>query len=107
MLIQTPKEEKPRILSHGTFFLMKTALVTLAVLVGLWLLHRAAIWAEDRGWIYYRRQGSPGDLGNAFLELHSILDPGKKTVLEARLQETDEAAESGDPPDKPERSSAT
>lgn len=79
---------------------MKTLLVLLAVAAVLFALHRLAAWMEDRGWIYYRRRrGSSGALGDAFLEVQSLVDPAQKAVLEARRQVDDEAAESGDPPE--------
>ena len=79
---------------------MKPLLVLLAVAAALFALHRLALWMEDRGWIYYRRRrGSSGALGDAFLEVQSLVDPAQKAVLEARRAEADEAAESGDPPE--------
>lgn len=83
---------------------MKLLLVLLAAAAALYGLHRLALWMEDRGWIYYRRRrGSSGALGDAFLEVQSLVDPGQKAVLEARRQVADEAAEAGDPPDGEER----
>jgi len=79
---------------------MKYVLVGLALLGALYGLHRMALWAERRGWVYYRtKQGSSGALGNAFLEVQSLLDPSAKHVLEERLKDDVEAAETGDPPD--------
>ena len=47
-------------------------------------LHRLALWAEGRGWIYYRRRRMPpGSAGMVFLEVASILDPGVEHVIEA------------------------
>jgi hypothetical protein len=66
------------------------------VLVGL---DRVGLWMERRGWLYYRRvKPSSSSLGNALLELQSILEPSKQHVIEARLEEHDEQADSGDPP---------
>jgi hypothetical protein len=54
---------------------------------------------EDRGWIYYRKKrGSSGTLGSAFLEVQSILEPGKRYVLEEKRKEDVDDEESGDPP---------
>jgi len=53
----------------------------------------------DRGWIYYRkRHGSSGALGTAFLEVQSVLEPGKRHVLEVRKNAEPEEDDSGDPP---------
>ena len=79
---------------------MRYVLVGLAVLGALYCLHRIAVWAEGRGWIYYRkRQGSSGALGNAFLEVQANIDPSAKYVLEERMRDDLEEEESGDPPD--------
>jgi hypothetical protein len=79
---------------------LRPLLVLLAAAAALFALHRVAVWMEDRGWIYYRRRrGSSGALGDAFLEVQSLVDPAQKAVLEARRLEDDEAAESGDPPE--------
>ncbi|MDX1584539.1 MAG: hypothetical protein R3338_13165, partial [Thermoanaerobaculia bacterium] len=49
--------------------------------------------------IYWRHEKSSANtLGNAFLEVHSIFEPEKEIILEARQQETLEETESGDPP---------
>jgi hypothetical protein len=79
---------------------MKVVLVLALVGGVLYLLHRAALWAEDRGWIYYsRRKPSSSALGNAFLEAQAIVEPGKRLLLEARQEEDSEEDESGDPPE--------
>lgn len=78
---------------------MKVWLLLLAAVVVLWALHRLALWAESRGWIYYlRRQGSSGAMGNALLEVQALLEPSTRHVLEERQEEHVEEAESGDPP---------
>jgi hypothetical protein len=78
---------------------MKLLLTLVLVCGALYLLHRLARWAEDRGLIYYRRyRPSRSAIGNAFLEVQTIVDPGKRLVLEARRQEPSEEDESGEPP---------
>jgi hypothetical protein len=78
---------------------MKLVLI-LALVCALYLLHRLALWAEDRGFIYYlRREPSRSALGNAFLEVQSLLEPGKRLLLEARQEDDREEDESGDPPE--------
>jgi hypothetical protein len=65
----------------------------------LYGLHRLSSWMEDRGWIYYRKKrGSSGTLGSAFLEVQSMLEPGKRYVLEEKRKEDVDDEESGDPP---------
>lgn len=66
------------------------------VLLGL---HRLAVWAEERGWVYYRhRRPSRSALGRAFLEVQSMLEPEKRALLEA-CEEQPEEPGSGDPPE--------
>jgi hypothetical protein len=52
-----------------------------AVLAGalLYGMHRAALWAEDRGWIYYKNKRGPAPwLGT----LESIYEPEVEYILE-------------------------
>ncbi len=76
---------------------MKPALFTLSVLAAGAMLHFLFLWMEGKGWIYYKRdRPSRTALGNAFLEVQSILEPDKKHVLEVRKDERRDVAESGD-----------
>ena len=74
--------------------------IILAAIV-FWLGDRLMLWAEDRGWIFYRRKKpNQGSVASAFLSVQSILEPGKTaTVEEIRKVEQDENY-SGDPPSK-------
>jgi hypothetical protein len=76
-------------------------LLALVVIGGaLYVLHRLALWAEGRGWVYYsRRKPSRTALGNAFLEAQAIVEPGKRLVLEARREEPRAEDASGEPPE--------
>jgi hypothetical protein len=77
---------------------MPFLLLTFGVLA-LYAGHRALCWMERRGWIYYRRRrGASAALGNALLQVQTFYQPSVEQVLEARLEEPTEAAESGDPP---------
>lgn len=70
------------------------------VVLILLVLDRVGLWMEKRGWIYYRRVKPKGSsLGNAFLEIESIVQPSKQHVIEARIEEHDEESDSGDPPE--------
>ena len=63
--------------------------LTVAALCGaLYGLHRLALWAEGRGWVYYlRRRASSDALGNAFLNLQKIVEPQAGHVVEVRQRE--------------------
>ena len=78
---------------------MRYAIWGLAVLAGLYCLHRIGLWAERRGWIYYmKKHGSSGALGNAPLEMQAIIEPSKHYVLEEQTKDHSETQEAGDPP---------
>jgi hypothetical protein len=78
---------------------MKYALLGVAVLGGIYCLHRMAVWAEQRGWIYYRtRSGSSGALGSALLEVQAIIEPSKRYVQEEKARDHSERDDTGDPP---------
>jgi hypothetical protein len=67
----------------------------------LYGLHRLALWAEGRDWIYYRRRRMPpGSAGMAFLEVTSVLHPAVEHVIEqTRTQQACAAQdESGEGP---------
>ena len=75
---------------------MKLAILLVVVAAVLYGVHHLLLRSEGRG---EQRRGSSGALGNAFLEVQSMIEPSKKVVLEERLKETTEGLESGDPPD--------
>ena len=63
----------------------------LAAAVVLWGLHRFLTYAEDRGWIYYRKKrGSYGGLGvtSNFLNMY---DPSRKHLQQVRARRGVEA----------------
>ena len=74
-------------------------------LAGLYGWHRLALWAESRGWIYYRtNHAPPGAAGLAMMEVTSILQPQVEYVVEEVRSEqaqaaTDESGE-GAPPSR-------
>jgi hypothetical protein len=68
---------------------MKVFLVVLALIGLLYVLHRVALWAEGRGWVYYlNSKPSNSALGNAFLEIQSMIEPDKRQLVELRHRET-------------------
>ena len=79
---------------------MELFLAILALIGLLYVLHRVALWAERRGWVYYlNSKPSSSTLGNAFLEIQSMIEPEKRPLVEARKEETVEEDEQGDPPE--------
>lgn len=82
---------------------MKPVVIIILVILGLAGLHRLALWMETKGWLYYKREKpSSNRLGNAFLEIQSILEPGKKIIIaekerEKKEERTAKASDSADP----------
>jgi len=77
---------------------VKVVLAIFAAAGLLYVLHRVALWAEGRGWIYYlNRKPSSSALGNAFLEIQSLIEPEKRPLVEARKEEAVEENEWGEP----------
>jgi hypothetical protein len=78
---------------------MRALLWIVLIAVALSVLHYVALWAERRGWIFYKhRKASPGRVGSAFMEVQSLLQPGTRHAVESRLEDVAEEDESGDPP---------
>jgi hypothetical protein len=78
---------------------MKLILFGILAVAGLYLLDKISLWAEARGWIYYRnKRSSGGAIGNAFLELQAFFEPSKHHVIEERKRIKKEEQQSGDKP---------
>lgn len=72
--------------------------ITGAVVVGLLVVDRVLLWAESRGWIYYRRNKPRGGAAvYHFLEMSSIFSPSMQEVIEVKVQEQKQVDEDGDP----------
>lgn len=78
--------------------MLESGLWILGLMAGVFLLDRFLLWAESRGWIYYRRN-KPGRGASTYhlLEWTSTLDPTQREVLEIRVKEERREDESGDP----------
>lgn len=78
---------------------LKIVLAAAGIGLVLFFLDRLALAMERRGWIYYRKnKPSSTSLGNAFLDLQSLLEPGTKQVVEVRREKKDQH-DSGDEPE--------
>lgn len=70
------------------------------IAAALYALHRLALWAEARGWIYYMKsQGHSTRAGSAMLEVQQLLEPSKKHVIEMKRNQRGVADDQGEPPD--------
>ena len=67
---------------------MKTVIVLALIAIGLLAIDRLALWAEARGWIYWRRRKRVGSqIGAAVAaELGAILTPAERTRQEVILR---------------------
>ena len=85
---------------------MKTAVVLLVIVAGLLAIDRAALWAETRGWIYWRRRKRVGGQVGAAVaaELGAILSPAERTRQEVilRTEQLPAPDEPGGAPKPPE-----
>ena len=71
----------------------------LLAVIAIYGAHRLACWAEDRGYVYYRKsRGSSGRASQAFLEIQTMIEPSKRHVLEQMREEDDEQDDSGGNP---------
>jgi hypothetical protein len=60
-----------------------------AAAAGLHGLHRLALWAESRGWIYYlRKHGGEGAMAGILQDLQTHLQPRIEHVRKARADAT-------------------
>ena len=74
-------------------------LVWLAItVIALWAIDKLLLRAESRGWILYRRnKPRRGTLGNAFLEIHGLIEQGKKVIVQEAKKAKEDESFSGDP----------
>ncbi len=78
---------------------MKYILIGSITVLCLYLLDKLGLWAERQGWIYYRyKRASRTAIGNAILELQTIVDPSKRHVIEEKKRIRKEEKDSGDKP---------
>lgn len=78
---------------------MRLAALLALALGSVYGLHRLLVWAERRGYVYYRaRRGTSGALSSAVLEVQALLEPQKRHVLEQKTRDQVESEDQGDPP---------
>lgn len=72
-------------------------LVPASIVVLALAFDRAMLAAESRGWVRWRRNPPKGSaVGNALLELQSILEPQMEHVVEQRATERADIDQAGD-----------
>jgi len=70
-----------------------------AFAIAAYVLHRIGLWAERRGWIYYRTSGSVS-LGDAMVEAQALVEPSKRHLRQTANTRV-AGAESDGPPFSP------
>jgi len=81
---------------------MRAVLFVLVAALVVWGLHRCLSYAEDRGWVYYRKKrGSYGGLGvtSNFLNMY---DPSRRHMQEV-VREVEWKRDEDDDGDQPRR----
>jgi hypothetical protein len=64
---------------------MKTFLIIGSICLAIYFFDKICLWLEKQGWLYYRnKKAESGIIGNALLELHSLLNPGTRHVIEVK-----------------------
>ena len=91
-----------RVRDHGVmWFVIGAVAVVVAVALLLSVIHRFLLWAEQRGWVYYKKTSPPHGTGAlAMQELAKIYEPQAEYVIEATRSESIVAdhEDSGDKP---------
>ncbi len=73
------------------------ALWILAIGVTVYALHRLGLWLESRGWLFYKHRKSTTSALGGVLEMHALLEPGRRHVIEEQRRERLEEASADDP----------
>lgn len=76
---------------------MLIALWLVGFVLGLLAVDRLALWAESKGWIYWRKKkASTGALGSALMEMNVIANPSAEHVIVAKDGKQFEQRQNGD-----------
>jgi len=72
----------------------------IALAIAAFLFDRVALWAEDNGWIYWRRRkASTTSIGAILSDLNTVTNPSAQHVVEAKQAKKLEERDNGDPPE--------
>ena len=70
---------------------------TAIIILALWAVDKLLLWMEVSGWINYRRKfPNRRSIGSAFLEVQSLIEPGKKATVEEMRRIKHDKSFSGD-----------
>lgn len=78
---------------------MQVALWLTGIVVALFAIDQLALWAERKGWIYWRKSKRQGSVMSAVLsELDAVTNPAAHHIVEAKQAKKLEERDNGDPP---------
>jgi hypothetical protein len=77
---------------------VRWALIGVAVVVGLYGVHKLATYADRKGWIYYRTKAPAGAGSRAIMRATAVFDPTIEHVIEEVASDRLVVDESGEPP---------
>lgn len=76
---------------------MLIALWIIGFVIGFFALDRLALWAESKGWIYWRKKKARTDaMSSVFAEMNVITNPSAEHVITAKQGKKFEERENGD-----------
>lgn len=75
---------------------MQTAIWIVGIAAALFALDRLGLWAEAKGWVYWRKVKRKGSAGGGLIGLSGIFDPGARHLAEAREDHQQEDEDDGD-----------
>jgi hypothetical protein len=80
---------------------MKTLLIFCSTILAIYFFDKVCLWLEEKGWLYYRnKKAESGIIGNALLELHALLNPGTRHVIEVKQNAVKQKRNETDIPDE-------
>jgi hypothetical protein len=75
--------------------LLLGGLVLAGIAAAVYLLHRLALWLEDRGWLYYRRKKPSSSPLSMWVAMQKFMEPGFKHVREVGQELKEDEGVSG------------
>jgi hypothetical protein len=78
--------------------MMLAAIWSAVIAAALFALHRLAVWAESKGWIYYRTKRRGSATSAVLSGFDVVANPGAEYVTQAKQQKKLEERDNGDPP---------
>lgn len=79
-----------------------TIMIIVLSLAGIYLFDKFCLWAERKGYLFYRQKKSEGSaIGSALLELQGFLNPAARHTIEMRQNVVKHKRSEADVPGQP------